>query len=122
MQAKLDAAEENKLKDSDIDVLVEQRSQLVADAQSVVKDMDCKGKSTAEIKLALVTDACPNAVLDGKSSDYINARFDALLESGPAKSAIKDAMSSHADGKLAINDGLSLSERKRAEKIKNNKR
>ncbi len=121
MQAKLDAAEENKLKDSDIDVLVEQRSQLVADAQSVCKDMDCKGKSSDEIKLAVVTDACPNAVLDGKSSDYINARFDALLES-PAKSAIKDAMSSHADGKVIVNDGLSLSERKRAEQIKNNKR
>ncbi len=122
MQAKLDAAEENKIKDSDIDTLVEDRLQLVSDAQSIVKDMDCKGKSTAEIKLAVVTDACPNAKLDGKSPDYVAARFDGLLEDAPKGSAIKDAMTSHADGKIIVNDGLSISERKRLERITNNKK
>jgi hypothetical protein len=122
MQAKLDAAEENKIKDSDIDTLVEDRLQLVSDAQSIVKDMDCKGKSTAEIKLAVVTDACPNAKLEGKSADYVAARFDGLVEDAPKGSAIKDAMASHADTKIVVNDGLSLSDRKRQERITNNKK
>lgn len=121
MQAKLDAAEESKIKDSDIDTLVEDRLQLVSDAQSIVKDMDCKGKSTAEIKLAVVTDACPDAKLEGKSADYVAARFDGLVEAAPKGSAITDAMTSHADGKIVVNDGLSLSERKRQERITNNK-
>ena len=123
MQAKLDASEENKIKDSDIDALVEERSQLVSDAHSIVKDMDCKGKSTAEIKLAVVTDACPNAKPESlKSADYVAARFDGLLEDAPKGSAIKDAMTAHADGTIIVNDGLSLSQRKRQDKINNNKK
>jgi len=123
MQAKLDASEENKIKDSDIDALVEERSQLVSDAQSIVKDMDCKGLSTADIKLAVVTDACPNAKPESlKSADYVAARFDGLLEDAPKGSAIKDAMTAHADSTIIVNDGLSLSQRKRQDKINNNKK
>ena len=129
MQAKLDQAEENKVKDSDIDAMVEERSKVIADAKSILedKDFEYKGKSNDEVRTHVVKDACPELDVESKSQDYINARFDALLDGAgkaePKKSAIVDALKDHADVKpnVLADSGLSLSEQKRLDRIKDNR-
>ena len=129
MQAKLDEAEEAKVSDADIEKMVEARSALMDSAKSVVATIDCKGKSEAEIKAAVVKDSCPDLDLESKSPEYISARFDAILDtasSAPKKSAITDAMKDHAKGGTSeestlLDSGMSLSEKTRLEKINKNR-
>jgi len=126
MQAKLDEAESSKVKDSDLDALVADRSEIVTKAGKIVKDFDGAGKSNFEIKKEVVKDSCPDLDLATKSNDYIEARFDAILDgsaTAPKKSAITDAFKDHAKGSTALQDsGLSKSALKRQTKIEDNRK
>ena len=118
LQAKLDEAESSKVKDSDLDALVEERANLVSSAKSVLKDFNPSGLSNADIKKSVVKDVC-GVDVSKKSADYINARFDALIESASGKSSIADVMKGHAG--VSVTTAMSLSERKRQERIDANK-
>ena len=122
LQAKLDDA-----LSVDLDSLVEQRSSVVTTAKSVIKDFDPSGKSNDDIRKAVVTDACKDLSIEGKSQDYINARFDALAETAKTNgSAIIDAMTDHADAGKVTDDAkgdsnLSYSEKVRQKKMEDNR-
>jgi hypothetical protein len=132
MQAQIDQlkadADKSKVSDADIHALVVERTKILDAAKSVIKDFDGAELSNDEIKLAVVKDANPNLDVEGKSRDYIEARYDAILDSvnaEPKKSAITSVLGDHAkqtiaDGEM-VNSTMSLSEKKRQERI-NNKR
>ncbi len=94
MQTTIDTkdAEIDKLKteipSSDkLEELAAQRAELVTKAKTLSPKLDCKGKSLVEIKSAVVLDKCDDLkTLDGKSEDYIEARFDGLkVDKKPSK-------------------------------------
>jgi len=88
-KARLDATEADRKTEDQLDVLVEQRLQLVEKARTVVADYDASGKSAE----AVFTEVCTKKGVDctGKSAEYIQARFDVLAEDAE-KSATKNAI------------------------------
>lgn len=78
IQAKLDDAESKILTDADIQKKVAKRQALIADAEKIAGLKELESKSDKEIVLAVLDSK--NIVVDGKSDDYIDARFDALKE------------------------------------------
>lgn len=86
-RARADGLEEDnkKLKAENTAEAVEKRVSarvtLVAQATKVLgKEFKCDGKSDDEIKRAVIKKAAPQAKLDGQSADYVNARFDGVIE------------------------------------------
>lgn len=65
-----------------LDALVAARSELLEKAKRIAA-IDYAGKSDAEIRKAAVTAKLGDSALAGKSDAYIEARFDALLDSAP---------------------------------------
>lgn len=61
-----------------LDVLVQERSLVIDSARALAgKDIAVAGKSNADIMVAALGKALPELKLDGKSSDYVLARFEA---------------------------------------------
>lgn len=82
LQAKLDTANEEleKRNDSnDLEKAVELKVELVEKAKTVLDSVDYK-MSNIDIMKAVIKNVSPNVNLDGKSEDYIEARFDSVLE------------------------------------------
>ena len=79
IQAQLDDAKSNIKTQEQIDAIVEERVQLVADCKSIVADVDTK-LSNSEMKKAVVKAKCSDIAdsIDAKSAEYIEARFDIL--------------------------------------------
>lgn len=74
-----------------IDALVKDRADLVARAKAIQPDAVTDGKSTADIKRAVVVAKRGDAVKD-KADAYIDAAFDLLGDAeDPAKTALADA-------------------------------
>jgi hypothetical protein len=92
-QAKVDElTEENKkLKGEKMDAkqiheLVTKRTALVEKAKPIVKaDTKFDDMSDLEIKKAVITAKYPELKLDEKSEEYVQARFDAIIEAEPVK-------------------------------------
>jgi len=59
---------------------VVERCKVIADAQMLADVKDFGSKSLNEIRVEVLTKEVPNLVLDGKSEEYICARFDVLVE------------------------------------------
>jgi hypothetical protein len=79
----------------DLDKLVSERVQLIADAKSVDAAIDPNGKKTEDIIREVVAKRFPSEVFDGKSDVYMQARFDALKVSQNALAqAVTDAATS----------------------------
>jgi len=79
LTAKLDDATSNIKSQEQIDAIVEERVQLVADCKEIFADVDTK-LSNSEMKKAVVKSKCDDIAdsIDEKSAEYIKARFDIL--------------------------------------------
>ena len=91
MQAKHDealASLESYKKEFNADSIaqaVEARVALMAEASKVVNLDGLQGKSEREIKEAVIKSKHADINLDGKSDDYVNARYDVVMEGIPSK-------------------------------------
>ena len=93
-----------------IDSAVESRVALVVSAAKVLGD-DAKfdGKTEREIQALVIAKVQPSAKLDGKSDDYVSARFDACLETASASKTVSNFANAFAGVNL---DGLDEAARK----------
>lgn len=72
-----------------IDALVKDRADLVAKAKAIAPEAITDGKSSADIKKAVVV-AKRGATMADKSEAYIDAAFDLLADADPVKAALAD--------------------------------
>lgn len=83
--------EGEKMDAKQIHELVTKRSSLVEKAKPIVKaDTKFDEMSDLEIKKAVITAKYPELKLDEKSPEYIEARFDAILDAEPVKKSTDD--------------------------------
>lgn len=71
---------ESKMDGEEIDALVEERTKVCEVASKLVKEFKKDGKSNLEIKKEVIVAVSPDIKLDEKSEDYIEARFDGIVE------------------------------------------
>jgi hypothetical protein len=110
--AALAKAEAEKMDDAAIDARVATRADLITRARSVVADLDVAGLSDADIRKAAVVAKLGDAAVEGKSTAYIDARFDILTEAkaDPLKETklapkpVADLDAIYADRNKALND------------------
>ena len=113
LQAKLDDAT-SKIPTADtLDKLVTERTGVVDTVRKVMPDIQWKGKDADTLRREVVAAKCPNVQLDSVSADYINARFDMLVESVESNSQqhLDDALSQQVkdnDGKDVDNRPLDV--------------
>ena len=88
--AEIEELKKSKLSDADLDKLVKDRADLVAQAKTIANDIQTDGLSIAEIKKAVVKAVCGDAAVNDRSEAYIDARFDVLAENKP--DPFRDAM------------------------------
>ena len=77
--AEIDALNGKQLSDADIDKRVNDRADLITVAKAIA-DKDYTGKSDNDIRKMAVSAVLGQDTIDGKSVDYIAARFDILAE------------------------------------------
>lgn len=77
--AELDTLKGKVLSDADLDAAVKVRADLIATAKTIA-DKDYTGKAPIDIKKLAVTAKLGDAAIEGKSDDYVAARFDILAE------------------------------------------
>lgn len=73
-----------------LDKLVTDRAKLINDAKRLVPDFDGTGKDAQAIKRGVVQAKCGDTAVADKSDDYVNARFDLLLESAGDTDTLRD--------------------------------
>lgn len=83
LQGEKDNLAAKVLTDAQIDERVASRAAVVAKAKTV-HDADYSGKSEVEIRRMAVAARLGDAAIAGKADVYVEARFDGLVESGPA--------------------------------------
>lgn len=82
---------ESKMDANEIDAMVEERTSICEAASKVVKEFKKDGKSNLEIKKEVIAAVAPTVNLDEKSEDYIDARFDGIVENMDSyKDKLKD--------------------------------
>jgi hypothetical protein len=96
LKAKLDDAKSKIPTTETLDTLVSERTAVVDTARKVLPDIEWVGKDSDTLRKEVVAAKCPNVQLDSVSSDYINARFDMLVESveNNSQQHLDDAFSS----------------------------
>jgi len=80
LQAKLDDALSKVLDPNQIDALVVDRLALIDALRKIDDSIVWDGKSSDMLKKEVVSAKCANVKVDDVSADYINARFDMLVE------------------------------------------
>lgn len=129
LQAELDEAKEklSEVKNFDADAFkaaVAQRVALEAKASKVLDDVKLDSMSEKEIHLAVIKKLRPSANLDGKSDEYIAARFDVAIEDAkesPKPSKTEDGIGKGVIAGDAADDWTSLAAKARAKMIENSK-
>ena len=76
----LKAEKESKMDANTMDALVEERTSICEAATKLVKDFKKDGLSNLEIKKQVIVAISPDVKLDEKSEDYVDARFDGIVE------------------------------------------
>jgi uncharacterized protein len=110
-KAKMDAMNE-KLSVKALDSAIEERLSVIDSAKKLVNDFDYKCKSVEEIKKEVVASKIDVA---DKSVEYINARFDIMVEDHKPASAISNGLSN-----ISVGDSQTKSLREQSlEKFKN---
>jgi hypothetical protein len=90
--AEIDDLKGKILTDADLDKQVNDRADLIAVAKSIA-DKDYTGMSASDIRKTAVSAKLTPEVIDGKSEDYIAARFDILAEDAkqdPVRKQLRD--------------------------------
>jgi len=83
--AKEQAARKDSEDPGKLAALVAARVALETSARTVLGDGEnFAGKSDKDVRLAVIAKAAPALKLDGKSDEYISARFDAIVDSAPS--------------------------------------
>lgn len=98
-----------------LDAMAEERASVIADARKVDADVETKGRSLADIRKAVVAKALGDkaSTLDGKSDDYISARFESLVDAAsntpdPVANAMRNSDGkAEPKGRAAYLDSLS---------------
>ncbi len=101
LKAKLDDAK-SKIPTADtLDKLVAERTAVVDTVRKVAPEIEWEGKDADTLRKEVVAAKCPNVQLDSVSSDYINARFDMLVESveNNSQQQLDDAISQQVENK-----------------------
>lgn len=93
------------MSDTDLDVRVQARAELVGKAVSIAKDVETTGLSDADIRKAVVAAKLGDAAIKDKSDAYVEARFDVLAEDAakgdPVLEALKDTKQPVTDAATA---------------------
>ena len=79
LEEDLEKAKETQLTEDAIDAAVKERLVLVDTARKYVKDFDDTGKDNQAVKVAVIQELDEDFKADGKSDEYINARYDGAL-------------------------------------------
>jgi len=113
LHEELDSAHE-KVTDADkLDELVAERSVLVDNAEKLIKDFKHDGLSNPEIKSQVVAKVC-DIDLKEKSEEYIDARFDGLIQDkAKGTEGYKEVFNDHAKDVKDSDENLSASQKKR---------
>lgn len=91
-----------------LESMLDKRNVLVDAAKKLVADLDCKGKSSAEIRKAVVAKKLGDEHVKDRSDDYIAAQFDALAalnkdapaaSGDPIRDALKGGVTQQNDGR-----------------------
>jgi len=107
--AKIDELQGKILSDADLDKRVQARADLITVAKAIAKDVKTEGLSDADIRKAVVVAKVGDAAIAGKTSAYIDARFDLLVEDvkktdDPLAKALADGVHSTTDADKAVTD------------------
>lgn len=101
LKAQLDDAK-SKIPTADtLDKLVTDRTAVVDTVRKVMPEIEWEGKDADTLRREVVAAKCPNVQLDSVSVDYINARFDMLVESIESNSQqhLDDALKQQVENK-----------------------
>lgn len=87
LQAQLDQAQANEMTPEKLDVIIADRMEIVTKAQKIFTDYDATGKTCMQVKRDTLKAKFGDAISDEKMENdiYVDARFDALTESGKEK-------------------------------------
>lgn len=106
--AEIDKLKGSQISDADLDRMVKERGDLIATAKSIA-DKDYTGQSAEDIRKTAVTAVLGADAVDGKSAEYIEARFDILAEDAsqdPVRRAIKGGTQHQSKGADAAYDKM----------------
>jgi hypothetical protein len=81
LKAKLDDATSKVPTADALDKLVAARTELVDKVRKILPEIEWEGKDNASLMKEAVATKCENVQMDSVSTDYIQARFDMLVES-----------------------------------------
>ena len=121
LQAEVDDMKEKMATADSIDVKIEKRIALMDSVKALVDDIEFKGKSDTQIISDAVSKLCPNLNVEDKSSEYLQARFDLLLEQKEdGASSVLDAAFAKQMGQKETKDDRPESVIAREKMIKDN--
>lgn len=73
-----DAAEHKKKLDADFDRRIDERLAVIDAARAIAPEVEWRGKSDRDVRVAAIVHVDTSFVADGKSDDYVRAMFDSL--------------------------------------------
>lgn len=112
--AELEAAKQKVLSEDELNAKVEERVLLLDSAKPLLGDsFDFTGKTDREIKEAVIATTKKDFKGDGKSDDYINAFFDAMVEQVQANGFSSTGENAAFTGDSATNKDLEELKNKR---------
>lgn len=98
--------ESEKMDSKQIHELVVKRSGLIEKSKAIVKaDVKLDDMADLDVKKAVIAAKYPELKLDEKSPEYIDARFDAIIDSEPVKKSTDALKTAAAKLDSARNDG-----------------
>lgn len=118
LKAKLDDALAKIPTGEALDKLVAERTALVDAVKRVMPSIKWEGKDAATLRREVVAAKCANVHLDSVSDDYIQARFDMLLETAPGVAILNDALNRAKSSEQTV---LSVADEARAKFIERSK-
>lgn len=115
-------AEINRLKAETLDAtkldqIVAERSDVIGKAKLIAKDLDCAGKSIADIRRAAVIKKLGDALVKDRSDDYCEALFDGLAASTKPDDPLRDALRSGLQPAMDVTDADTRREAARLQMI-----
>lgn len=97
LKAKLDDALSKVATDEQLDKLASERAEFLSQISKLSPNFDTKGKSKLDVIKGVVGEHSKNINLDSSSDDYLQARFDLLVEgvTGNTNTTFDTAIASH---------------------------